>query len=179
MKASPLQPLASSRGATMITALLMVVALSLAVLMASKNTITNSRLMLNNRDYHTVLLNAETGITYALENMNEWLDENSELLPGKDSDAEVEVEFPDPDDEDEPKIAECRFARIQENPDAGSLSDKFVEMHHEGPKKRDETSGKMLKSYRYGILAEGKKRDVVFSEPITVEVGILGYFPAE
>ena len=180
-------PLSNNDGAIIIVALLMLVALSLTAFMASDNSLTNSRMMRNNRDYIDNLYRAESGISAAVEEHRKtWLDIDSALF---DLDAgsacitnpKVQVEG---EDGDPVSIASYQVARIEDYTDSGiagkldedALSRDFYPLGHRAPPPVGSgTSPANFEIRRYGIRSQAIPRDQS-PAATTVESGLSKFF---
>ena len=139
----------------MVAALLMLLGLSLTVFMAARIAVSNSRMMLNNRQYRNNLYRAESVISLAAETHREtWLAPGSDLLRMGKADAV----FRTPADE----AVEIRISE-QEMQQAGRYEiyrveqgqEQFYALPHKAPAMIGSgTSGKK-EIRRYGIRATG------------------------
>ena len=188
LKCRPLNsPLNNNDGAVMIIALLMLAALSLTAFMASDNSLTNSRMMRNNRDYINNLYRAESGISAAVErHQKTWLDFDSDLF---DLDAggvcitnnNVQVKG---DDGALISIASYQVARIENYKasdinhklDDNALTRDFYALGHKAPPPIGSgTSPANFEIRRYGIKSKAIPRDGSPSST-TIESGLSKFF---
>ncbi len=171
----------NDKGSAIIAALLMGLALSLAVLIAVDNTISNSRMMRNSRQYVDELYDAETGISVAAEDSaSEWLDPASPLFnptstyaatPANaqfNGNAQIWDETPA-----QILVANYVVARIEFTPQPGTLSESFnYKMNHDAPPRIG--SGHSPKDFeirRYGLRSTAQPANTV-----TVEAGLSRTF---
>lgn len=180
MKLSCFQPFDNNRGSTMIAALLMIAALSLTVFMASDSSLINSKMMRNNRLYHEIFYNAETGITHVLENQQSWLAEDSDLFDTDNKEAKEVIEDIEITDEsgESLSVAECQMARIESSPDSESLSAQFPELNHKAGSVVGSGTSVKRDPRRYGIVSEGRAFGADNSEnrKVTLEAGFIKFF---
>ena len=163
--------LQNNDGSIMIVALLLLVALSVTVFMASESSLTNSRMMRNNRAYLDNLYRAESGISMAIqENRDTWLDTGSALF---DMDAASAVYTENPvqitDENGNPvNVARYEVARLEDyngdsdvdnKLDADALTRQFYSMAHTAPPSIGSgMSPKNFEMRRYGIMAQAIPR---------------------
>lgn len=165
------------RGSLMLTALLMLLALSVTVFMASRGAVTNSKLMRNNRQYRENLYRAETVLSVAMEEHTEkWLNSGSDLFDLEDENArlkEIKAEIKNSDGEII-QVGKYRASRIESSPASGTLSAEFYPLHHKAPPAAGSgTSGKKT-IRRYGVYATGKNRDG--NGKVVLEAGFMKIF---
>ncbi len=171
----------NEKGSAIIAALLMGLALSLAVLIAVDNTMSNSRMMRNSRQYVDELYDAETGITVGAEDsQGTWLAIGSPLFNPTSTYAgnEANAQFNGNAliwDETPAQILVANYvvARIENSPQAGTLSDTFnYDMNHQAPPRIGSgNSPKDFEIRRYGLRSTAQPANTV-----TVEAGLSRTF---
>lgn len=139
----------------MVVALLMLLGLSITVFMAARIAVSNSRMMLNNRQYRNNLYRAESVISLAAETHREtWLAPESDLLKMEKADAVYrtpagELEEIRISEDETQKAGRYEIYRIEPE------QDQFYALPHKAPTMIGSgTSGKK-EIRRYGIQATG------------------------
>lgn len=179
MKKLIVQHLKSSEGSTIIVALLMLVALSLAVFMAMENSLTDSKMMRSTRLYRDHLYRAETIISVAAEEHKDiWLDSASVLFDLSSGSAQVDRTDVGLEDVDGNTltVGDYSVARIENSPQSGSLSEEFYHLPHQAPPPIG--SGYSSESFeirRYGVFSTGRS-NVSVSRQVTLQTGLLKMF---
>lgn len=165
------------RGSMMLTALLMLLALSVTVFMAFRVAVTNSKLMRNNMHYRDNLYRAESVLSVAVEEHKEqWLDSGSDLLDLENKSARVKKIKAEIKNSEEEIIQVGKYSasRIESNPASGDLSAEFYPLHHKAPPEAGSgTSGKKT-ARRYGVYATGTNRDG--NGKVVIEAGFIKIF---
>jgi len=183
----PNNPLKNNDGSTILVALLMLVALSLTAFMASDNSLTNSKMMRNNRDYIDNLYRAESGISAAVElHQQTWLDFDSDLFDLDAGNACITNNTVQIKGEDDTlvSIASYRVARVEDYRDSGinsklddnALTREFYPLGHRAPPPVGSgTSPANFEIRRYGIQSKAIPRD---GSPAatTIESGLSKFF---
>lgn len=187
MKLLKCKLLTDNDGSIMIAALLMLVALSLAVFMASDNSLTNSRMMRNSRDYRNDLYRAESGISTAVElHKTTWLDSDSDLFDMDAGNASITNNNVQLNDEDGNPIAIASYqiARIENYEDSDidskldddALTRDFFSLGHTAPPQVGSgMSPANFEIRRYGIDSTAVPRDGS-NNSITIESGLSKLF---
>ncbi len=182
MKVFIIDTFKDDKGSAIIAALLMGLALSLAVFVAMDNSLSNSRMMRNSRQYVDELYNAETGITVAAEeNQTTWLRPASNLFQptsafsgneGNAQESNLNVQILD-ENGAQMTVASYVVARIEPIPLAGTLSADFeYHLNHEAPPPIGSgSSPKDFEIRRFGI-----RSTVQPANTLTVENGLSKTF---
>jgi hypothetical protein len=188
MKSIARHTIDNNHGSTMIMALLLIAALSLSAFMAAKVSLSNNKMMRNNRNYRDLLYNAETGITAASEgHLTGWLQSASVLFNLTNGNADVSNQNVSINDEHGTamNVAQFSVARVEDYAnDAGvdayldtdALTRSFYSLPHIAPPPIGSgVSAKNFEMRRYGILSRAiNRRDVVTT--MTIESGLSKVF---
>jgi hypothetical protein len=148
-------------GSLMIAALLMIAGLCLTVFMAAEITMTNNRIMQNSRIYRSNLYRAQSIISLAAEeHRQEWLNADSDLFDLENSQAAY-IENGiclSAGQAGDFNLGRCEIARLEDDPEADSVSAKFYRMSHIAPPAIGSGSSGRMAQRRYGVLATGTDR---------------------
>ncbi|MFO8047897.1 MAG: pilus assembly PilX N-terminal domain-containing protein [Desulfosudaceae bacterium] len=172
-------PASDREGSVVAVAILLLMVLSLSALMALTMTLNDSAMMRNNRDYRSMLYKAETALALAAQtHRDSWLAADSSLFDEADAGAEVVVDnftLADKEGNDLPAMGRYRLTRIESDPGADSLSERFYHLGHRAPLKgRAGFSARDFERRRYGLLATGFDRRG--NEGVSIEAGFSKIF---